>query len=111
MSTKVRIFFRDGEILELDNVIDSDGQGDILSIDTDHAHLLINMRDVRYTISEKAPEPKKGEHYVGCLKGRFPDCQCLTCARDHMADANRKQCCMEHMKHCSGSCPDYVKEG
>ena len=109
---KVRIFFRDGEILELDNVIDSDGQGDILSIDTDRSHLLINMRNVRYTISEKVPEPKKGEHYSGCCNSIFKNCPCLTCANDHNSKDGRHACCVEHELCCGFSkCPDYVKEG
>lgn len=59
---------------------------------------------------EKDPEPKKSEHCEHCFNGRYPHCQCLTCARDHGHSDNELGCCMEHKKRCYAACPDYVKE-
>ena len=56
---------------------------------------------------EKAPEPKKGDHYSFCND----NCPCMTCVRDN-ASADEPGCCVKHNKGCSCTeCPDYVKEG
>lgn len=52
-----------------------------------------------------------GKHCDDCVNGIFPHCLCLTCARDHGHTENERGCCMEHMKLCHATCPDYVKEG
>lgn len=62
---------------------------------------------------EKAPrgEHRQVKHCEECVNGIFPDCQCVTCARDHGHTADEWGCCMEHHKLCFASCPDYVREG
>lgn len=50
-------------------------------------------------------------HGMECA-GTFPNCQCLTCARDHKSDEHGFGCCIVHKKSCRiNQCPDYVKEG
>lgn len=58
---------------------------------------------------EKAPEPEKGDHYDQCMYC-WPNCQCLTCARDDRG-TNLHSCCIENWKPCGeNNCPNYVKE-
>lgn len=56
---------------------------------------------------EKAPVPKKGDHYALCNE----KCQCLTCVHDN-SSGDDDACCIKHgFAGCYvTNCPDYVKE-
>ena len=56
---------------------------------------------------EKAPEPKKGDHFPACNA----DCLCVTCVHDN-SSGNDIPCCDKHgfSECCVEGCPDYVKE-
>ena len=57
--------------------------------------------------TEKAPVPKKGDHFPACN----PDCLCVTCVHDN-TNGDDGLCCDKHgCDECHVSkCPDYVKE-
>lgn len=51
-----------------------------------------------------------GKHWIGC-KERFPNCPCVSCARDN-ADSPDAPCCDMHCLLCENGkeCPDYIPE-
>lgn len=60
------------------------------------------------TEKQKMSEATHSEHCT--MHKPFPNCQCLTCARDHGHSVGETPCCIELNKQCHHDCPDYVKE-
>ena len=52
----------------------------------------------------------KGKHWICCVRN-FPECPCVTCARDNQGEAE-EPCCDKHGIFCApcAKCEDYEKE-
>ena len=53
----------------------------------------------------------KGKHWICCVRN-FPECLCVTCAKDNQGEAE-EPCCDKHGIFCApcAKCEDYEKEG